>query len=120
MSNLFYKKIKLLYKYYGKKTITLIYNLEYNINMKLNNRSVVKIGEYDLYERKSRKGWAIIIMPIGIRIDNFHGFPHIHFSQNGIKHEINTNDFNEAYEIVFKHILTNNKINKGKLREELQ
>ncbi|MGL4669841.1 MAG: hypothetical protein ACRCVG_04515 [Methanobacteriaceae archaeon] len=87
--------------------------------MKLNNGNVVKVRGYNIYERKSRKGWAIIIMPIGIRIDNFHGFPHIHFSQNGKKHNINTNNFNKVYKVVFTHILTNTKISKEKLREEL-
>ncbi|MDR2624433.1 MAG: hypothetical protein LBC39_07740 [Methanobrevibacter sp.] len=42
-------------------------------------------------------------MPAGIRIDTFHGFPHVHFTQNGKKHEIKIDDFELALEIVNEH-----------------
>ena len=39
--------------------------------MKVENRQKTKIGGYDLYERQTKRGWAITILPIGIKIDNF-------------------------------------------------
>jgi len=87
--------------------------------MKVDNTSKRKIGNYDVYERKSHRGWAIIILPAGIRIDTFHGFPHIHFSPNGKKHEIMVNEFEVALEIVDQHIFSNIIIDKEKLLEEL-
>ena len=39
-----------------------------------------RIYDRDVYKRKSKRGWAIVIMPDNIRIDNYHGFTHIHFS----------------------------------------
>jgi hypothetical protein len=37
------------------------------------------IGKYTIYDYISPKMWAIIIMPIEIRVDNAHEFVHIHF-----------------------------------------
>jgi len=51
--------------------------------MKQNNTNSIKLGKYKIYRKTSKKGWAITITPINIRIDNFHGFPHIHFSLKG-------------------------------------
>ncbi|MDR3291104.1 MAG: hypothetical protein LBT10_03045 [Methanobrevibacter sp.] len=50
-----------------------------------------KIGDYDVYHRNTQRGWAISILPPKIRIDNYHGYPHIQFSLHGIKHKININ-----------------------------
>ena len=87
--------------------------------MKINETSVMKIGEYTLYRKNSPRGWAITIIPINIRIDNFHGFPHIHYSLKGKHHLIGINDLKRAYEIVVGHIENNEKIYKEKLTEEL-
>lgn len=59
-------------------------------------------------------------MPNSVRVDNYHGFPHIHFSLKGkhqpIKKEIT---IDEAFKIITDPITNNIKINKEKLKEEL-
>ncbi|MGL6298512.1 MAG: hypothetical protein ACRC1M_05025 [Methanobacteriaceae archaeon] len=87
--------------------------------MKENDTSLLKIGKYNIYHKNSKRGWAITIMPINFRIDNFHGFPHIHFSLKGEHNPIRVNNFNEALIIVINHISNNDEINKKKLMEEL-
>ena len=92
---------------------------KYCFTMKVDESKSTRIGDYDVYERESIRGWAITIIPIGIRIDNFHGFPHIHFTLKGEKHKINVEEFEKALYIVFLHISKNKKINPEKLFEEL-
>ena len=87
--------------------------------MKSNETNVMEIGEYTLYRKNSMRWWAITITPINIRIDNFHGFPHIHYSLKGKHHSIGINDLDKAYKIVIHHIENNKKIYKDKLTEEL-
>ncbi|MDR2623170.1 MAG: hypothetical protein LBC39_01165 [Methanobrevibacter sp.] len=77
------------------------------------------IGDYLIYDNKTPRMWAIVIMPIEIRVDNAHGFVHIHFSHRGIHHKINKTDFDEIYEIIVRHIEINKIIDKKKLWEEL-
>ena len=72
-----------------------------------------------IYENITPKMWAIVIMPIEIRIDNAHGYVHIHFSLKGLKHKINKTSFDEIYEIIEEHIEKNRVIDKRKLWEEL-
>lgn len=78
-----------------------------------------RIYDRDVYKRKSKRGWAIVIMPDNIRIDNYHGFTHIHFSLNGKHEKIKYDDFDEIYRIIKMHILLNKGINKKLLRKEL-
>lgn len=88
--------------------------------MKVEDRQKTKIGNYDVYERQTQRGWAIVILPIGIKIDNFHGFSHFHFSSEDKEHhKININTLEEAYNITFNHIIKNTEINPKKLYEEL-
>jgi hypothetical protein len=87
--------------------------------MKPNNTNISKIGKYKIYRKISQRGWVITIMPAKIRIDNYHGFPHIHYSLKGTHNPIEVNDLNKAFEIVTKYILNNETINKEKLRGEL-
>jgi hypothetical protein len=75
-------------------------------------------GNY-IKSRKSKKGWALIIIPPHARIDNFHGYPHIHFSPKGTKHKITEKNFNEIYQIVRTHLKTNKKLIKKLILEEL-
>ena len=77
------------------------------------------IGDYIVYDNITPKMWAIIIMPIEIRIDNAHGYVHIHFSLKGPKHKINKRNFYEIYEIIEKHIEKNSILDKNKLWSEL-
>ena len=87
--------------------------------MKSNNTDISKIGKYTIYKKSSMRGWAIIIMPSKIRTDNFHGFPHIHYSLKGKHQPIKVNKLNKAFEIVTNHILNNETVNKEKLKGEL-
>ena len=74
------------------------------------------IGEYRIYRRKSPRGESIIIMPIEIGIDSFHGYNHLHFSLGGKKHEINPFlDFDTIFEIISLHINKHEKIKPNKL-----
>ncbi|MCL2116586.1 MAG: hypothetical protein FWH29_10255 [Methanobrevibacter sp.] len=77
------------------------------------------IRDYIIYDNTTPKMWAIIVMPIEIRIDNAHGYVHIHFSLKGRKHKINKTNFHEIYGIIEKHIEKNELINKKKLWKEL-
>lgn len=87
--------------------------------MKKSEIAVFEIGDYKIYQKNSLRGWAVTIMPINIRIDNFHNFPHIHYSLKGKHIPIKINDMIMVIEIVKKHILENGKIQKEKLKEEL-
>jgi hypothetical protein len=87
--------------------------------MKINDTSILKIGKYTIYSKKSMRGWAITIMPIKIRIDNYHNFPHMHFSLKGKHIPIKIDKLDDAVEIVMSHIINNVNINKEKLKEEL-
>ncbi|MDR0911329.1 MAG: hypothetical protein LBM96_01845 [Methanobrevibacter sp.] len=87
--------------------------------MKSGSRNKNFIGEYIIYDSMTPRMWAIVIMPIELRVDNAHGFVHIHFSHRGIKHKINKNNFYEIYEIIVNHIEENKIIDKRKLWDEL-
>ena len=78
----------------------------------------MRILDKDIHIRKSQRGWAITIFPDGIRIDNFHGFMHIHLEIGGKKYPIQE-DKKEIKEIVVNHINKNKRIIKKELREEL-
>jgi len=39
--------------------------------MKEGQSEVTVIGKYKIYDKETKRGWAITIMPINIRIDNF-------------------------------------------------
>jgi hypothetical protein len=69
--------------------------------------------------RKSKRGWAIVVIPPNLRIDNFHGFPHIHFTPKGEKHSIEENDFDSIYNIIRNHLKQNKEIIKEELIKEL-
>jgi len=75
-------------------------------------------GNY-IKSRKSKKGWAIVINPPHTRIDNFHGYTHIHFSPKGKRHNIKLENFDEIYEIIRKHLKKNKKLIKKELLGEL-
>jgi len=62
--------------------------------------------------------WAIIIMPEHIKIDNWHGSPHIH--TNGEKKEISIKN---PYKVLLKlniHINRENNVILNKLIDELR
>jgi len=87
--------------------------------MKKESRVQFKILDKNIQIRKSQRGWAMTILPEGVRIDNFHGFMHIHLELGGKKHPT-IDDKVKIRELVKKHIEKNNKIIKKELREELR
>ena len=87
--------------------------------MKKETRRKYKILDKDINICESEGGWALTIFPDGIRIDNYHGYMHIHLELDGKKHS--TTDNKEMIpKIVKNHIEKNNKIIKKELREELR
>lgn len=74
-----------------------------------------------VYHSKTVNGWAIIILPENIIIDNYHiKKSHIHLQpdKHFIKEEIDEQDQYKILEIVFKHLDNNTKLDLEKLKEE--
>ncbi|MDR0900500.1 MAG: hypothetical protein LBM26_02465 [Methanobrevibacter sp.] len=80
--------------------------------MKNINSKIMTIEDKNVYFRESYRGWAIVIMPDDIRLDNFHGFPHIHFKANGIHIPVLYDDANIVFFIIQHHLRKYQKINK--------
>lgn len=97
---------------------TNIYNLQgvYQ-HMKIHRESKDRVKDHFVYRRKGKRGGSVVIMPDNIRIDNFHGFPHI---QKKVGHEeIGIDDPDLVYFIVMDHIERESGLNIQKLKEEL-
>lgn len=87
--------------------------------MKNRDSNQLELHDKIIYWRKSRRGWAIVIMPDNVRTDNFHGFPHIHMEFKGKHEPIKYNNFDTVYSLIIDHIERNKGINKKELRLEL-
>jgi len=72
-----------------------------------------------IYWRKSKKGWSLIVMPESIRIDNNHGYCHIHMNYKKNYQKIKDDSFNGIYQLIIGHIEKNNGINLDNLKKEL-
>jgi hypothetical protein len=83
-------------------------------------KNIIKYSRYKIHEHVTSKSWAIIIMPIDIKIDNAHGFVHIHFSNKGKHHKISITDYDKILNTIIKHIDENKIIDKYKLCGELK
>lgn len=84
--------------------------------MKINIDKKFKINNKEIIYRQSQRGWAIVIMPNKILIDNYeHGYAHIHPDRK----EIKTESLNETLNIVIKHIEIHSTVELKKLRKEL-
>jgi hypothetical protein len=92
--------------------------IEYN-NMKNRTTSKILIENKEIYRDKSARGWAIVVMPDEIRVDNYHGFTHIHLSLDGDKIPIKYSDRDEVFVMIREHIIKNKNIIKKELLEEL-
>jgi hypothetical protein len=88
--------------------------------MKRETRKTELIEGNHIKVRRSEKGWAIIIIPPHARIDNFHGYAHIHFTPKGEKIMIKDKNFNEIYETVRLHLKANKKLIENQLLEDLK
>lgn len=62
--------------------------------------------------------WAIIILPELIRIDNWHGYPHIHINKE--KKRISINNSYKVFLKVMGHIDRESVVNLKKLLGELR
>ncbi|MDP3624485.1 MAG: hypothetical protein Q8R66_11260 [Methanobacteriaceae archaeon] len=69
--------------------------------------------------RRSKKGWSMIIMPDSIRIDNNHGYCHIHLEYKKNYQNIKENSLEAIYSMITDHIEINNGINLDELKKEL-
>jgi hypothetical protein len=87
--------------------------------MKSHDSGQLQLHDKIIYHRKSKRGWAIVIMPDNIRIDNFHGFSHIHLEFKGKHEPIKYDSFETVLNIIIDHIEINKGLNKKKLRLEL-
>jgi len=72
-----------------------------------------------IYWRQSKKGWSLIVMPESIRIDNNHGYCHIHLKYKKNYQTIKDNSFDGIYQLIIGHIEENNGINLDDLKKEL-
>lgn len=72
-----------------------------------------------IYWRRSKKGWSLIVMPESIRIDNNHGYCHIHLKYKKNYHKIKDDSFEGIYQLIIDHIESNNGINLDDLKKEL-
>jgi len=72
-----------------------------------------------IYISKTKKGWAIVIMPDEIRIDNYYKPTHLHPEQQGIHIPTKYTDLETVGLIVECHLNKNKGINRKKLMEEL-
>lgn len=72
-----------------------------------------------IYWRKSKRGWSIIVMPDSIRIDNNHGYCHIHLKYKKNYQTIKDDSFGGIYQLIIGHIEENNGINLDDLKKEL-
>lgn len=75
--------------------------------------------ERTIYWRRSKKGWSMVIMPESIRIDNNHGYCHIHIEYKKNYQKIKDNSLDAIYAIIMDHININNGINLDELEKEL-
>jgi hypothetical protein len=69
--------------------------------------------------RRSKKGWSMVIMPDSIRIDNNHGYCHIHTEYKKNYQKIKENSLESIYLMIIDHIEINNGINLDELKKEL-
>ncbi len=88
--------------------------------MKDQSSEQLRLHDKMIYRRRSKRGWAIVIMPDNVRIDNFHGFPHLHLTEKGNHEPIKYDSFDTVINIVIDHIERNRKLNKEKLILELK
>jgi len=88
--------------------------------MKRESRGTELIEGNHIKVRRSEKGWVIIIIPPYARIDNFHGYTHIHFTPKGEKFKVKEKNFEEIYKVVRLHLKRNKKLIENKLLEELK
>ncbi len=68
------------------------------IHVKDHDSTRYRVHDRSIYRKRSKRGWSIVIMPEGIRLDNFHGYPHIHQNKDDAE-EIIYDDYEIVLEI---------------------
>ncbi len=89
------------------------------LNMKYEKSSSNVLKDQTIYWRKSKKAWSILLMPESIRIDNNHGYCHIHIEYKKNYQKIKDDSFDDIYQLIIGHIEKNNGINLDDLKKEL-
>jgi hypothetical protein len=87
--------------------------------MKNRDTNIIEIFDKKMYISNSKRGWAVVVMPDEIRIDNYHGHCHIHMELNGIHIPIKYRELEEIKFLIRCHISKNQGINKELLQIEL-
>lgn len=85
--------------------------------MKDHDSTKYKVHDRIIYRKLSKRGWSIVIMPDGIRLDNFHGYPHIHWNKDHVE-EIIYDDYEMVLEIIRWYIRRGKDIDLSDLRKE--
>ena len=87
------------------------------------NQDQVHIYGKIVYKAETTTGWAVMIMPDEILIDNYHhGYTHIHPnpSKHDFKEKIKDNTHEKIYAIVCHHIEKNESLILKNLIKELK
>jgi hypothetical protein len=87
--------------------------------MKKYNTSKTTINDTDVIFYSSQRGWAIVIMPDNVRMDNHHGYPHIHYTPKGKKFEIKEKNVEILFDMVLENVTKNGRLNLNELKEGL-
>jgi hypothetical protein len=82
------------------------------------------LNQYEKYGKKvlitkSQRGWAIVIRPDNLRVDNYRIETHMHFHTHGKHFPIKFKEMETVGLIIDLHIEKNKGINKDKLTKEL-
>lgn len=80
--------------------------------MRKGTNEKTQIGNRTFIYRKTERGWAIIVMPDRLQIDNYYHGVHIHPDRA----ELRITDPEILKEIIINHILEENRIDFKKLR----
>jgi hypothetical protein len=88
--------------------------------MENENSSPIVRHDQTISWRQSKKGWSLIIMPDSIRIDDNHGYCHIHIGTKKNYHIIKDDTFDAIYSLIMDHIELNKGINMDELKKELK
>ena len=86
-------------------------------------QSSILINGKTVYKAETPQGWAIVIMPDNILIDNYHiDKTHIHPNpeKHIIKEEIEEDNPKKVYETVLRHLYENDELDLDKLKKELR
>lgn len=94
--------------------------------MKDETTKIIVISDRKIVYRETLRGWAIVVVPDGIMVDNFYHGVHIHLNEkkpdvkNDKREKIAIEDPKIIHEKICKHLELEGKIIKDKLKKELR